>query len=74
MNEIIIIAPTVVITASAVLYGYWLAAKHHAGSDCDLCSQRNFYDAESDSPIFDAMDMEYKYTERLTKPLSNESD
>jgi len=74
MNELIIIAPTVLVTASAVLYGYWLARKHHAGSDCDLCSQRNSYDAESDSPIFDAMDMEYKYSERLTKPLSNESD
>jgi hypothetical protein len=72
MNELIIIAPTVLVTASAVLYGYWLARKHHAGSDCDLCSQRNFYD--EDSPIFDAMDMEYKYTDRLTKPLNNESN
>jgi hypothetical protein len=74
MNELIIIAPTVVITASAVLYGYWLARKHHASSDCDLCSQRSSYDAESDSPIFDAMDMEYGYSERLTKPLKNENN
>ena len=75
MNELIIIAPTVLVTASAVLYGYWLAQKHHRNlSDCDLCSQRISYDAESDSPIFDAMDMEYKYSERLTKPLSNESN
>jgi hypothetical protein len=72
MNELIIIAPTVVITASAVLYGYWLARKFHNVSDCDLCTQRSFDDEKS--PIFDAMDMEYKYSERLTKPLSNESD
>jgi len=74
MNTLIIIAPTVVITASAVLYGYWLARKHHARFDCDLCSQRSSYDEENDSPIFDAMDMEYGYSERLTKPLSNESN
>jgi hypothetical protein len=74
MNELIIIAPTVLVTASAVLYGYWLARKHHARSNCDLCSQRSYYDAESDSPIFDAMDMEYGYSERLTKPLNNENN
>lgn len=66
MNTLMIIAPTVLVTASAVLYGYWLAKKHHAGSGCDLCSQRHYV---SDSPIFDSMDMEYGYTERLTKPL-----
>ena len=74
MNELIIIAPTVLVTASAVLYGYWLAKKHHAGSDCDLCSQRIHYVAESDSPIFDAMDMEYGYTDKLTKPLAHENN
>jgi hypothetical protein len=74
MNELIIIAPTVVITASAVLYGYWLARRLHNVSECDLCSQRNSYDADSDSPIFDAMDMEYEYSERLTKPLNNENN
>ena len=73
MNELIIIAPTVLVTASAVLYGYWLAKKHHAGSDCDLCSQRD-YVSESDSPIFDAMDMEYGYSDKLSKPLAHESD
>lgn len=72
MNELIIIAPTVLVTASAVLYGYWLARKHHARSDCDLCSQRSFDD--ENSPIFDALDMEYGYSERLTKPLAHESD
>ena len=74
MNTLMIIAPTVLVTASALLYGYWLAQKHHRFTDCDLCSQRSFYDEENDSPIFDALDMEYKYSERLTKPLSNESD
>lgn len=74
MNELIIIAPTVLVTASAVVYGYWLARKHHRFSECDLCSQRSYCDAESDSPIFDAMDMEYGYTDRLTKPLAHESD
>jgi hypothetical protein len=74
MNELIIIAPTVLVTASAVLYGYWLARKHHNLSECDLCSQRISYDAENDSPIFDAMDLEYKYSERLTKPLNNENN
>ena len=72
MNELLIIAPTVVITASAVLYGYWLARRLHNVSDCDLCSQRHY--PESDSPIFDAMDMEYRYSDRLTKPLNNESN
>lgn len=74
MNELIIIAPTVLVTASAVLYGYWLARRLHNVSQCDLCSQGSSYDEESDSPIFDAMDMEYGYTERLTKPLAHESD
>ena len=73
MNELIIIAPTVVITASAILYGYWLARRFHNVSDCDLCSQRD-YVSESDSPIFDAMDMEYKYTDKLTKPLAHENN
>ena len=71
MNELIIIAPTVLVTASAVLYGYWLAKKHHAGSDCDLCSQRHYV---SDSPIFDSMDMEYRYSDKLTKPLPEVSN
>ena len=74
MNELIIIAPTVLVTASAVLYGYWLAKKHHASSDCDLCSQRIHYVAESDSPIFDAMDIKYRYSDKLKKPLNNESN
>jgi hypothetical protein len=74
INTLMIVAPTVVITASAVLYGYWLARRLHNVSDCDLCSQRSYDDAESDSPIFDAMDMEYKYTDKLTKPLNNESN
>lgn len=74
MNELIIIAPTVLVTASAVLYGYWLARKHHARSDCDLCNQRSYYDAESDSPIFDELDKEFGYSDRLTKPLAHESD
>lgn len=74
MNTLMIIAPTVLVTASAVLYGYWLARRLHNVSDCDLCSQRSYYDAESDSPIFDAMDMEYKYTDKLTKPLAHENN
>lgn len=72
MNTLMIIAPTVLVTASALLYGYWLARKHHAGSDCDLCSQRFSYD--EDSPIFDSMDMEYGYTDKLTKPINNENN
>ena len=70
MNTLMIIAPTVLVTASALLYGYWLAQKHHRFSDCDFCKELSFDDAESDTPIFDAIDMEYGYTERLTKPLS----
>ena len=69
MNELIIIAPTVLVTASAVLYGYWLARRFHNVSECDLCSQRNSYDADSDSPIFDELDKEFGYSLKMTYPL-----
>ena len=59
MNELIVIAPTVLVTATAVLYGYWLANKHRQDTECHFCRELSFDDAESDTPIADQMDRDY---------------
>ena len=61
MNELIIIAPTVLVTASTVLYGYWLANKHRELANCDFCKELSFADSESDTPIADQMDRDYDF-------------
>jgi hypothetical protein len=61
MNALIVILPTVLVTASAVLYGYWLANKHNKLNDCDFCKELSFKDSGSDTPIADQMDRDYGF-------------
>jgi hypothetical protein len=61
MYTFIVIALTVLITASSFGYGYWLANKHRELSDKDFFRNLTYDDFLSDTPIAHKLDREYGF-------------
>lgn len=61
MYTFIVIALTVLITASSFGYGYWLANKHREMSDERWFDEFTFDDYISDTPIAHKLDREYGF-------------
>jgi hypothetical protein len=61
MDSFIVIALTVLVTATSFKYGYWLANKHRELSDRDFFRHLTFADLQSDTPIANKLDRKYGF-------------
>lgn len=61
MYTFVVIALTVLITATSFGYGYWLANKHREISDQQWFKDLTFDDFLSDTPIAHKLDREYGF-------------
>lgn len=61
MDIFVVIALTVLVTATSFKYGYWLANKHRELSDRDFFRNFTFEDLESGTPIAHKLDRKYGF-------------